>query len=224
MKKSRDGSIHVTDEILNTAFHSAAAFFTLLGGALLIAKAAMLGDIWKVTAFSIYSITLLNLYVSSSLHHGLKCGRKAEKILRSLDYSAIFLLIAGSITPLSLVILRGTPHGWVLLGACWLCAVGGASARICFPGIPRWFTTTLFISMGWSVLLIIIPFAEKTGFPGLLYLGSGGLLYTGGSVIFTLEKPNPVKGRFGFHEIWHLFVIAGSVMHYILMYRVVLPF
>ncbi|MDX9799842.1 MAG: hemolysin III family protein [Spirochaetia bacterium] len=224
MKKSRDGSIHVTDEILNTAFHSAAAFFTLVGGSMLIAKAALLGDPWKITSFSVYSFTLLLLFVSSAMHHGLKCGAKTENFLRSLDYSSIFLLIAGSLTPISLVILRDTPYGWVILGVCWFTALAGAAVRILIPGIPRWFTTTLFISMGWSVVFIVVPFAGRAGLAAVLYLGAGGIFYTAGSVIFTIEKPNPVKGIFGFHEIWHLFVIAGSVMHYILMYTVVLPY
>ncbi len=224
MKKSRDGSIHVTDEIFNTAFHSAAAFFTLVGGSLLIAKAGLTGDPWKITAFSVYSITLLLLFVSSALHHGLKCGAKLKKFLRSLDYSSIFLLIAGSLTPLSLVILRDSAYGWVIFGVCWVCALAGAAVRILIPGIPRWFTTTLFISMGWSAVFIVVPFAARAGTAAVLYLGAGGFFYTAGSVIFTIEKPNPVKGKFGFHEIWHLFVIAGSLMHYILMYTVVLPY
>ena len=224
MKKSKDGSIHVTDEKLNTAFHSAAAFFTLAGGSLLIAKAALLGDPWKITSFSVYVFSLLLLFTASSLHHGLKCRSRGDEFLRSLDYSAIFILIAGSLTPVSLVILRDTTSGWVIFGVCWLSAVAGAFFRFRIPGIPRWFTTTLFISMGWSAVFIIIPFAERTGISGVLYLAAGGILYTAGSMIYTMEKPNPVKGKFGFHEIWHLFVIAGSLMHFILMYTVVLPY
>lgn len=224
MKRSKDGSRHVTDEIFNTALHSAASFFSLLGGVVLVAKAAMAGDLWKVVSFSVYMLTLVLLYVSSSLHHGLKCGKKCEAFLRSLDYGAIFLLIAGTLTPLSLVVLRGTVIGWTVFGICWIFALAGFVVMICVTGIPKWFTTTIFIAMGWSSLFLFFPLYRRIGFYPMFLIAAGGIVYTAGSLVFSFEKPNPVPGKFGFHEIWHIFVMTGSLLHYMAVYLFILPY
>jgi len=221
--ESKDGSKFVTDEIFNTASHLSGSIASLLGMVLLIVKSSVLGDPWKIVSFSIYGITLLMVFFASAMHHGINSSKKTEEFLKLLDYSAIFPLIAGTFTPLCLVTLR-TPIGWSVLGVIWGLAIIGITIKVIFPKIPKWTTNTIYISMGWIGGILAIPLFSKIGIVGFLYLLLGGILYSVGSAIYYSEKPNPVPGKFGFHEIWHIFVIAGALFHYLLMFFIVLPF
>ena len=216
-QQSKDGSTHVTDESFNTASHMVGAIFALLGGVFLIVDAAMEGSLWRIISFSIYGLFLFLLFVASALHHGVNAGPKTEHVLRQLDYLAIFPLIAGTYTPLCLIVLRG-PLGWSVFGVIWALAIFGIAIKASMSSIPKWFTSTLYLAMGLMSLVLIIPLIRALPLTAILLLILGGAFYVGGNVIFSLEKPNPVPGRFGFHEIWHLCVIAGALAHYVMIY------
>lgn len=220
--RSKDGSIHVTDEVINTVTHLTGAIFSVLGTVLLIALSASTGKVWHVVSFSIYGFSLILLFLASSLHHGLDLKPKFNELFRLFDYLAIYLLIAGTYTPLCLVVQRNI-WGWSLFGVVWFLTVLGITLKSVFPNLPRWVSHTFYICIGWVGAVLILKSFSLIGLAGFLLILGGGILYTAGAVIYYLERPNPLPGRFGFHEIWHLFVLAGAALHYFFMYVVVLP-
>ena len=224
--KSNDDSVHVTDEVFNTSSHLAGTIIAVLGTVLLILKAAT-GDYddkpWRIVSFSIYGVTLILMFLCSTLHHGINAKRSTEELFRLFDYFAIFPLIAGTFTPICLVTLRSEPQwGWGTFGTIWGLAAVGIMIKAIFPKIPKWVTNTIYLSMGWIGIVLAIPFyltvRETVGILPIVLLTLGGVFYTVGSAIFYGEWPNPVKGKFGFHEIWHIFVILGAASHYLIMY------
>jgi hemolysin III len=222
-KVSKDGSPHVTDEVLNTATHMIGAMLSLFGGAYLIVRAASDAGLWHVVSFSVYAASLFLLFLASSLHHGIEARPKVEEIFRILDYLAIFPLIAGTYTPICLVVLRG-PLGWTALAVIWILAATGISLKASIRTLPKWVTTTFYLTMGLMSLFLVIPLVSRLPLCAILLLIAGGAMYVGGNVIFSIEKPNPVPGKFGFHEIWHLCVLAGAFFHFLIMYLYVLPY
>jgi hemolysin III len=221
-ERSKDGSRHVTDERFNTASHLAAAIFALLGTVVLIVSASVAAKPWHIVSFSIYGTSLVALFLASTLHHGIVGTARVEELLRSLDYHAIFLLIAGSFTPMCLVALRG-PLGWSVFGVSWAVAIAGIALKASSSRIPKWVFLTMYGTLGWLGAAVAWPLTSIIDWWGLALLALGGVLYTAGAVVFALERPNPIPGKFGFHEIWHVFVVAGAAAHYFLMLRYVLP-
>ncbi len=193
-------------ERFNSISHIAGATAALIGLIVLVIHATAQGDPLKIIAFSIYGTTLLLLYTSSSLYHSLR-GR-AKTIFRKLDHFAIYILIAGTYTPITLVSLRGT-LGWVIFGIIWGLAVIG----IIVDSLPRQRNRLLqfiiYLIMGWLALAVINPLLQSLATSGFICLLAGGLFYTSGLIFFALDK----KVRH-FHGIWHLFVLAGSICHY----------
>ncbi len=219
--RSRDGSIHVTDERFNAASHLVGACFALVGGGLLIAQASAQGDPWKIVGFSIYSLSLVLLFVASALHHGIDRGPRVNEILRTLDYDSVFFLIGGTVTPLVLVLFRNV-YGWTVFGGVWVIAVMGIVLRSLWRQVPKYVTNTLYIALGWmTVLLAGVAVSMPMG--ALALMAAGGAIYTGGFVVFVIERPNPWPGVFGFHELWHLLVVLAALLHYLLIYFYVLP-
>ena len=218
---SRDGSVHVTDERFNTVSHLFAACFAVAGAALLIVQAAEQRDAWKIVGFSLYGLSVVTLFVASTLHHGIDGGVRVNDVLRTLDYDSVFLLIAGSTTPMVLVLFR-TTYAWTVLGAVWVIAGAGIVLRSILRQLPKYVTNTLYIALGWMPVLLVGSGASVPG-GALLLMAAGGLLYSAGFVVFVIERPNPWPGAFGFHEIWHLMVVVAAVLHYLVMYLYVLP-
>lgn len=222
---SRDGSVHVTDEVFNSVSHLAALFLSILGSILLIVQASAQGAPWKIVSFSIYGLSLCNLFASSTLHHSITTTQAWEEYFQTLDYLAIFPLIAGTFTPLCLVVLKNTTIGWTFFGTVWtLSIISMILLARYFAKTPKWLTMTLYITLGWMGAFLTYFMAPIIGWMGVFWMMFGGVWYTVGGVIYTLEKPNPVPGKFGFHEIWHLFVILGASSHWFLMYNHVLYF
>lgn len=222
-KKSKDGSIYVTDEKFNTASHVIATILSVFGVVILIVNSSVKYKVWHIVSFSIYGTTLIILFLASSLHHGIFAKKNIEHIFKQFDYIAIFLLIAGTFTPFCLILLRNF-WGWSMFGVIWAIAIIGIIIKAIFKKLPKWLTHTLYISMGWLGLFLAIPLIKIIGICGVTLITLGGIFYTIGAIIYYREKPNPIPGKFGFHEIWHIFVILGSAFFYFTFYFFVLPY
>ena len=222
MDSHQSAATYQTDDKINTITHLASAVLALLGAVLLIVYSSVEGKPWHTIGFSIYGLSLFLVFLASVFHHGLNVSQRVDTIFETLDHCAIFLLIAGTMTPVCLVFFRN-PFGWAFLGVVWAIAITGIIIWAIFRESAKIFTHTLFPTLGWFGLILAYPIYLKTGFLGLILIFLGGVFYTIGAVIFGLHKPNPIPGRFGFHEIWHLFVIAGAFSHFLFMYLVILP-
>ena len=195
------------EEIANSVTHGVGWFLSVCGLAILVTFAAITGGALRVTSCAVFGATLVLLYAASTLYHALPSER-AKGIFRILDHSAIFLLIAGTYTPLSLVAVGG-PWGWSLFGATWALAAFGILLNTIAHGRWRWLSITLYVTMGWLVVIAIRPLAEAVS-PGVLALiVAGGLAYTAG-LIFYYWRNLPYG-----HAVWHLFVLAGSLFHFL---------
>lgn len=220
MKKllSKNGSVHVTDEFFSTLIAGVGALLGAIGAVFLVLKALSQGNPGSVPGFSVYGVGLVAMFLSSALHHGINGAPKTNHLLRQFDYYAIFVMIAGTFTPFCLVLMRNS-LGWTVLGLIWVIAIGGIVLKSLWPRVPRWLLTALFIGMGWLGLMMARPIYLAIHWEGLSFMLLGGLFYTVGAVIYGLERPNPFPGRFGFHEIWHCFVLAGAASHFFLIYH-----
>ena len=220
-EQSRDGSPHATDEVFNAASHLAATFLSILGTVLLIVQSTP--NPWKIVSFSIYGASLIFLFGASTLHHALVGN--VEEILRKLDYLAIYPLIAGTFTPPCLVFYHNSGIGWTFCMTVWGIAIlSMVTMSMYFHKIPRWLSMTTYITLGWFGACMTYWLWPVLGPGGFFLFLIGGIFYTGGGYIFMTERPNPVPGKFGFHEIWHVAVILGALSHYCLMYFYVLPY
>ena len=194
-------------ERLNAWTHLVGALLSISGASVLITLAAVMGDPWKIVSVSIFGATLILLYSASTLYHSVR-GR-AKMILRKLDHLSIYLLIAGTYTPFCLVTLRGA-WGWTLFGIVWGLAIIGMLQEIRPRSEARIMSLVIYAVMGWVVVIAIKPLLDHLETAGFAYLAGGGLLYTIGMVFYAFDS------RFRhWHGIWHLFVIGGSLMHYI---------
>ena len=201
-------------ERFNSITHLVGAALALAALVVLVVFASLQGDPWKIVSFSIYGTTLFMLYTFSALYHSLH-GR-AKIIFQKLDHAAIYLLIAGSYTPFTLVTLRGA-WGWSLFGIVWGLAILGIVLDSLHRDGPRVYQMVIYLLMGWVVLVALYPLLQNLPTGGLILLVFGGLCYTGGMVFYALdEKMNHA------HGIWHLFVLAGSVSHFLAIYLYVL--
>jgi hemolysin III len=190
--------------------------------ALVALLAVSTDDPWRIVGFSIYGTSLILLYLASTIYHWLLLPIAHRKWLNRIDHVAIFLLIAGTYTPVCLVTLRGG-WGWSLFGVVWGIAVAGTIVKLGFPTLPRSISASIYVAMGWVVLVAVVPLTRLFPLPALLWLLTGGLLYTAGAVVYATRRPNPMPRVFGFHEIFHLFVLGGSAAHFVFMLRYVAP-
>ncbi len=162
----------------------------------------------------VFGLSLIFLYLSSAAYHLLHVADKTRLILRRIDHALIFTLIAGTYTPFCLVTLEG-PFGNQLLIAIWGIALAGLFLSIFWIHAPRWLTTALYLFMGWFIVFAIGPLKAGLTEVAFNWLVAGGLFYSVGAVIYAIKKPDPFPPYFGFHEIWHLMVLAGSASHFV---------
>ncbi len=194
-------------ERFNAWTHLVGALAALTGAVWLIVLAAASGDGRKLFSVAIYGATLVILYSISTIYHSVR-GR-VKQVLRKLDHLSIYLLIAGSYTPFCLISLRG-PWGWSLFGIVWTLAIVGMLQEIKPRSEARILSLVIYAVMGWIVLIAVKPLLASLGLAGFLWLAAGGVAYTVGIVFFAFDE------RFRhWHGIWHLFVIAGSLLHFI---------
>jgi hemolysin III len=203
------------EEIANTITHGVGAALAVAALVVLVTFAGIFGDAWRVVSFSIYGATLILLYLSSTLYHGLQAP-KAKKVFHIFDRTAIYLLIAGSYTPFFLVSLRGS-WGWAFFGVIWGLAVIGIVLTVFFVDRYNSLSVATYIGMGWLAVLAIKPLMAAISISGLAWLVIGGLFYTSG-VIFYAWKRLPFN-----HMVWHIFVLGGSISHFFCILFYVLP-
>ncbi len=200
--------------------HLVGILLSITGLVLLVYYASVHGSVWHVVSFSIFGASLILLYTASTLYHLLLVPPKVTDILRNIDHMMIYVLIAGTYTPICLIPLRGI-WGWSLFGSIWGIALLGIILKGVWRGAPRWLSTTFYIVMGWLVVIAFIPLMNSIPLPGIAWLVTGGILYSMGGIIYAIKKPNLFPGL-GFHEIFHIFVMLGSFSHFWLMYRYIL--
>ena len=199
----------------NSLTHWAGALLALLalGGLLWYAGERHLSW-WP---FLVFGLSMLFLYTASALYHSLRVGERALLRLRKLDHSAIFLLIAGSYTPVAYFGLSGVWQSVVLL-FIWGVALSGVALKLLTMRLPRWVSTLLYVLMGWTALAFLPQLSVRLSGPALFWLAAGGVMYSVGAVVYGTKRWNPRPGVFGFHEIWHLFVLGGSGAHIAMMF------
>ena len=185
----------------------------------LLIKAAIFSGGRVVTALSIFCISMILLYGASATYHSLNISGKALRIFRKLDHMMIFVLIAGSYTPVCLIILGGRP-GYTLLAVVWAIALFGMTLEAFWITCPKWFSSLIYIAMGWVCVAVFGPLWNVLPHAAFGWLLAGGIIYTIGGVIYALKLPvfNRKYKFFGSHEIFHLFVMGGSICHFIFMY------
>jgi len=194
-------------ERLNSITHLLGTTLAAAGAAVLVVLAARQGDPWKIVSFSIYGAMLFGLYTVSTLYHSTR--GKIKDVLRKLDHCSIYLLIAGTYTPFTLVTLRGA-WGWSLFGVIWGLAALGIAQEAWLGKGARILSLVIYILMGWLSVIAVKPLIAALTPAGFAWLAAGGLLYTGGIIFYALDE----KLRHG-HGIWHVFVLAGSASHYL---------
>jgi len=202
--------------------HMAGAIFSLVGLIVLLTQSIQQGGPMHILAFSIFGLSLILLYTASTLYHLLPLSEKGIRRLKKFDHMMIFVLIAGTYTPVCLLALEGWWRTGMLIGI-WSFALGGLFLKAFWINAPRWFSTGIYLLMGWLVVVAIIPIYRALSFGGFFYLFLGGLFYSVGAIIYGLKRPNITTEHFGFHEIFHIFVMLGSLFHFFLMYFYILP-
>ena len=201
--------------------HLIGAIMSVIGSIILVYNAIQGGSIWHVLSFVIYGISLISLYTASTVYHWLPLSDEDGLIYRKIDHMMIYVLIAGTYTPICLVSLRG-PWGWSLLIGIWALAIGGIILKSISMNIPRWISTAIYIIMGWLVVIAFYPLKNAVSLAGIGWLIGGGIFYTVGAIFYAKKWPEFNCKWFGFHELFHLFVMAGSACHFWLMYKYIL--
>lgn len=203
--------------------HGAGAVLAVVGTILLLARSAVLGlDAWHTVSFAVYGASMICLYTASTLYHCLNVPVVGRLALRKVDHCSIALLIAGSYTPICLTVLRQQgAWGWVVFGVIWAMAVCSCALSLLWINSPRWLTSGVYLVMGWLAVVALYPLSKAMPPAGMAWLAAGGLLYTVGGVLYAVKWPGRDNPRFGCHEVFHLFILAGSVCHFFLMYLVI---
>ena len=185
----------------------------------LLIKAGVTSDGRSFTAMAIFMTSMVLLYGASTMYHSVNLAGRRLRIFQKLDHMMIFVLIAGSYTPVCLVVLGGDA-GYKLLALVWAIAIAGMLIKACWITCPKWFSSIIYIAMGWVCVFVFGQLFDTLSTAAFLWLLTGGLIYTAGGVIYALKLPifNAKHKAFGSHEIFHLFVMGGSICHFIFMY------
>lgn len=203
------------NEVANAVTHGFGTGLAVAALVLLIVYAAIYGSAWHIVSFSIYGVTLVLLYLCSTLYHSFQ-EKRVKHFFRILDHSAVFLLIAGTYTPFTLVTLRG-PLGWTMFGIIWGLAVAGVVFKAFFVDRYAVVSTIVYVVMGWLIVGSIKPLVKNLAPGGVMLLVAGGILYSAG-VFFYARTRNLFN-----HAVWHLFVLGGSICHFFSVLYYVLP-
>ncbi len=203
------------EEVAHAITHGLGAVLSIIGLTVLVARASLYGDAWHLVAVSIFGSTLVMMYTASTLYHSIPLPR-AKHILRVIDHSLIYFLIAGTYTPFTLVTLRG-PWGWSLFGVTWGLAIAGVAFKIFATGRFEKLSLAIYLGMGWCAIAAIEPLLDNLEPGGLALMLAGGITYSGGVAFYVWKRLQY------HHAIWHLFVLGGSVLHYFAILFYVVP-
>lgn len=206
---------HPTEEKLNIISHGFGFALSILGLVLLILRANELGSAWEIFSFSVFGASLIVLYAASTFYHSTQ-HKKWRYILNIVDHAAIYFLIAGTYTPFALITLNGAV-GWTIFGVVWFMAITGAILKLFFTGKYTKLSTIMYVVMGWIIIFAIKPLIDNLSFEGLMWLFAGGISYTVGAVLFSIDR---IKFN---HAIFHIFVLLGSFCTFVSIYLYVLP-
>jgi hemolysin III len=209
-------------EPINGLTHLAGAILSFIGLLAMVIKASVVTSSTVAIASAIaFGVSMILLYSASATYHMVIAKDKVIAFLRRLDHSMIFVLIAGSYTPFCLVSLNGVT-GWVIFSIVTVVAVCGVIFKMVWFNCPRWLSTVLYIAMGWIIVLAFSPLSEAMSFNGVFLLLLGGIFYTVGGIIYAV-KPKFLEFKYmGFHEIFHIFIMMGSMAHFLSVYLYVL--
>ena len=205
------------------AINFVAAALSVAALVVLVSRAAQDGLPWHVVSFTIYGVSMVALWTISATYHSFHYSPLTTLILKRFDHAMIYFLIAGTYTPVCLIILRGG-WGWSLFGVTWALAIAGITLKLIFRTPPKAITVILFVFymvMGWLIVIAWVPLRRTLPSGGVFWLVLGGFFYTTGAGILGIKRPD-IIGNFGTHEIWHLFVMAGCFCHFWMMYKYVL--
>ncbi|MDD4263197.1 MAG: hemolysin III family protein [Firmicutes bacterium] len=202
----------------NGLTHLVGAILSVVGLVFLLINAIPNRDPLQIISFSVFGISLILLYSTSATYHIVNASEKTVAFLRKLDHSMIYVLIAGTYTPICLTLLRGQT-GYVLLSLIWAIAISGIVLQTFLIKVPRIVYTLTYIIMGWLAVFAFSPLLNAISLRALSWLIGGGVLYTIGALIYAIKRPNFIKKWLGFHEIFHIFVILGSISHFIFIFR-----
>lgn len=205
----------VGEEIFNSVSHGVGIALACVGFGILIILSALYGDAWAVVSSIVYSFSLFTLYLASTLYHACS-NRTVKAVLQILDHCSIFLLIAGTYTPFTLITLRG-PLGWTLFGVVWAAAIVGIVLNAIDVKKFSKVSMVCYLAMGWVVIFAIKPLVQSLPLGGVILLAAGGVLYTGGVAFYALNKIHYM------HSVWHLFVLGGSICQYLSIALYVIP-
>jgi len=198
--------------------HLAGAVASIIGLFALIIQSW--GSVPHVIVSIIYGLCAIFLYTCSALYHGRKQTENALTKVRKLDHIAIFFMIAGTYTPISYIYLDGYWR-WSIIGVQWLLVCLGLFFKIFYLRAPRWLNTLIYILMGWMALIPLAQFIQTMPFSSIVLLFAGGVAYSVGALFYALKKPNPMPGFFGFHEIFHLLILMGTILHFAVVFTAV---
>jgi hemolysin III len=203
------------EEQANIISHAIGLVLSLVALVFLVVRAGLYGNAWHIVSVGIFGASLVALYAASTFYHSAKDPEKRSR-LRILDHTTIYLLIAGTYTPFTLVTLNGLT-GWIIFAASWSMALTGTVLKIFFTGRYTVFSTLMYVFMGWIIVFAISPLIENLPGEGLFWLIAGGVAYTTGAILYSIKK---IKFN---HAIFHVFVLLGSLCHFVSVYFYVLP-
>lgn len=209
------GAYSLGEEIANAVTHGVGAALSVAALVILIGIAALWGSAWHLASAIVYGVTMFVLYIASTLYHAIQHPR-ARHVFKVIDHAGIYLLIAGTYTPFTLVTMR-EDGGWVLFAVVWALALIGISLEAFWVYRPKWVSAVVYLGMGWLALAAIRPLAENLEPGGVWLLIGGGLAYTVGTIFYVLKR---VKFM---HAVWHLWVLAGTVLHFLAVMLYVFP-
>ena len=196
--------------------HLFAFFGAIVAAAVLIPLAFVQGARAGVPV-TVYCLTIIGLFGVSALYHRRRWSPRGWKLMKRADHSMIFIFIAGTYTPFSLLAVP-EPTGWWLLGAVWTGALLGVALKMVWPHAPRWLGVPIYLALGWAAVFVLVDILTLVGVTVLVLMAVGGLLYSAGAIAYASKRPNPWPGTFGYHEVFHAMTIVAAACHYVAVY------
>lgn len=217
MTTTMQGKLKGALRLWSALTHGAGAIFAIIATTILICRAFYTGDTLELWVFGIYGGSMICLYTASTLYHSIPAGDKGRMALRKYDHCSIYLLIAGSYTPVCLMSLANG-IGYTLFGVIWACAIVGIVLTAIKLSIPAWVSSLIYLAMGWMVVVAIKPMYLAMSTTAMTWLVLGGVFYSIGGVLYAVKQPFRHNPRFGCHEIFHIFILMGSISHFFMMF------